>query len=463
MVTSSSGRNPRGGARRVEARLGIAVILALLPAVFIMLGVQHAWAGPITQAAWARLLVGAMGISEAVDPSGQDDAALIEFLSGTPAPAIRVWAASAKPFPSGVQSVPGDGGDGKEGVRVGNETASVRYLIRVPQPGIYALRFVGAGDLQRWRMDGGEARLGQPSGRLSDMAASLGAEKEMGDLLGYFLLPAGEHQVTVEIPPGGALGRFDLLRQPFPHVVPPGGWRPEAPLTFGVKAVTMVQAMQIEHELPDISKWRVQREGERYDADLLPARQTNEGTRDKPSEGALVQGTESGSRVLYRVQVPQPGTYTLLARVTGTGSGRLLLNDSVERAWRAPDPADRLVWNDLATLPLGGGAQGLDVRLDAGAGLDVLRLVYRDPSPEASLLLLEDLGFRESDPEAVVSTAAAIDNIENARFQERVNTLVAGFYTQPGAGIGPGSGPFPGTSPGLVYPSAPEPPPSISP
>ncbi|MDP3938260.1 MAG: hypothetical protein Q8R92_09000 [Deltaproteobacteria bacterium] len=452
MDASTFGGRIRGGARRIPALRVVAAILALLPAVFILLGAERASAGPITQAAWARLLVDAMGLSEAVDPSGQDDAALMEFLSGTPAPAIRVWAASAKPFPAEAQSVPADGGDGKAGVRAGNETASGRYLVRIPQPGIYALRFTGAGELQRWRMDENEVRLGRPSGTME----SLGAEKEKGDLLGYFLLSAGDHEVTVEIPLGGALGRFELLRQPFPHVLPPGGWHPGEALTFGVKAVTMVQAMQLEHELPDISKWRVQREGERYDADPLPGQQTNEGTRDKPSEGALVKGAGSGSRMLYRVEVPQPGTYTLLARVTGAGGGRLLLNDSVERAWRAPDPSDRLVWNDLATLPLGGGAQGLDVRLDAGAGLDVLRLIYRDPSPEASLMLLEDLGFHESDPEAVVSMAAAMDNTENARFQERVNTLVAGFYTQPGAGIGPGSGPFPGTSPGLVYPTAPE-------
>lgn len=435
----SAGETSVTGAGAVLA-IGLLLLAALAPA--------RASAGPVTQAQWAHLLVQAMGLGPAIDPTGKDDATVIAFLTGGPVPATRVRAVASEPIPSGAQRWPAGAPEARAGIRAGAQALTLRYAVRVTEPGIYALRFAGAGEAQRWRIDDGEPRLAQPAGRLD----AAGGDDREGNLLGYFLLAAGAHEVRVTLPPGGVLWRFELLRQPFPHIRPPGGWRPGAPLTFGDKAVTMIQAMQLEHELPDVARWRLQREGERYDADPVPVLQTNEGTREKPSAGLLVRGGADGSQVRYRLDVPRPGTYTLLARVTGSAGGRLRLNDAVERAWPPTRPADRLVWDDLATLPLAAGSQDLEVNLAAGAGLDVLRLVYRDPSPEAALLLLQDLGFEESSAEESVDMAAARANLDDERFRERVNTLVAGFYTQSGPGVGPGPGGVVTESPGLVLP-----------
>lgn len=441
------------------------VSAAILAALCFFPGPSAAAAETVSQGDWARFLVEAMGLSEAIaegDPATRD---YVDFLSGEPRAKQTVWAETVRPLPQGARRQPDAGDATRQWIRAGGEPISAHYRVKVMHPGIYALRFRGDGPPQQWRVAKGEVRMARPAGKPGQAAAD-GAART--DLLGHFVLPRGAHDVSVEIPPGGGLLFFELLRQPFPHVRPPGGWQPGAPLTFGAKAVTMIQAMELEHELPDVARWRVEREGERYDESPLPGVRSDSARSVKASAGAWLRGAVRGSRAVYLLPIAKGGTYSLLARVTGGGDGRLLLNDLVERGWRGARPADHLVWRNLVTLPLQAGEQEISVSLEADAGLDVMRLIYRDTSPEAALMLLKDLGFEESAAGDPVTLNAARDNLENREFQDRVRKLLASFYTQPGAGMGPASGPSPIPSPGLILTEKGEvtptdTPPSISP
>lgn len=446
----SRGRSSRPWCRKSDrpgSRPRATGITALLGALFMFLPPGSASAEPVTQGKWAQLLVEAMGLVDAVavgEPTTKD---FIDFLSGKPAFAQKVWATSLEPFPPGAVRVPDPAREDHVWVRATGHPVTAAYRVNLSNPGIYAIRFRGKGGAQDWRVGRGTFRRVVPGSGPEKAPATNGGSL---DLVGYFLLPRGEQRVTVELPAGGSLLSFEILRQPFPHVRPPGGWQPEVLLTFGDKAITMIQAMELEHELPDISRWRVEREGERYDEGQIPAQRMTAGSVEKPSAGAWLKGAAEGSRVIYILPVARRGTYSLLARVTGTGEGKVLLNNLVERGWRGPKPKDHLVWRNLATLPLEKGEQTLEIALDSDAGLDVMRLIYRDPSPEASLMLLDDLGFEESAPEDLVTVNAALENLDNSSFQERIRTLLASFYTQPGTGIGPPSGAPPIVTPGLI-------------
>jgi hypothetical protein len=425
--------------------------LAVIGAIACAMISGTATAAPISQAEWARLLVEAMGIEDGIAPAGAASSDFIEFLSGDPPATVRVEAVSARPWPQRARKERDPGPPETSWLRAGSSSATPGYRVLIPRGGIYALRYRGKGRVQRWRMDAKDVRIGNPGKETTSTPSGLPS------LLGYFILSRGEHAVTVDIPPEGGLQAFELVRQPFPHIRPPGGWKPDVTLTYGAKAVTLVQAMQIEQELPALRRFRVQREGERFDAEIRPAIQTNAQAPGKPSSGAWVLGRPEGSWLVYDFDVERWGTYSLLARVTGNGNGRLLLDDRVFRAWGAPGSQERFVWRKVSTLPLTAGRHRMDVYLEEDAGFDVLRLLFRDPAPEASLMLLRDLGFEEGAPDDPVSFSAAKENLANPIFRERLESLGSSFFTQPGPGVGPGSGPLLPDFPELQLPEPPLP------
>jgi hypothetical protein len=453
-------RIPLRGAKRPKKSVGTKLAL-LLACVLALPAARIAEAAPISQGEWARLLAEAMGLENEIAPKGAPVSELIEFLTGDPPAVVRIEAVSADPWPANARKEPDPTLPGRRWLRAGDAAATPHYRVVVPRGGIYALRYRGQGGVQRWVVDTDDVRIGNPA---AEAVAVRTASDRLPILLGYFILSRGEHAVAVKIPPAGGLQAFELVRQPFPHVRPPEGWKPEAALTYGAKAVTMVQAMQIENELPDLTRFTVQREGERFDAEITPAVQTNSETPGKPSMGAWVLGRGNGSWLVYNVDVRRWGTYSLLTRVTGRGKAQLWLDERVSRGWGGPGSPDRFTWCKVATLPLSPGRHRMDVYLEEDAGLDLLRLLYRDPRPEASLMVLRDLGFEEGAPDDPVSLNAARENLENPTFRERLELLSSSFFTHPGPGVGPGPGPLPHAFPELQLPLQQEPQPTeISP
>ena len=432
-------------------------ILALLCAA------APAGAQTITQGAWARRIVLALGVEDQAVPAGASDSDYVQFLSGDPLPPIRIEGAAVKPIPAAARVEPDAADPRLRLLRAGGKEATATYIVRVPVGGVYALRMAGRGGAQRWRIDGGHPITSPPADPSEPIVVLAGTKPGPAQpeprLVGYFVLSRGDHPVSVAIPAGGALAAFELVRQPFPHVRPPEGWAPAEALTFGVKAVTMVQLMQLEDQLPDVPRSSVAREGERFDDALPPHQPIGDRSPGKPSAGSWMRGGPGGAALSYRIDLREACVYSVLARMTGRGSARFRLDGRVERSVTTPGTGERFAWLRVSTLPLGAGAHRVDVRLGEGVGLDTLRLVCRDPDPEASLLLLRDLGFQEKFPGDLVTAAFAAGNLDTPYFRERMQSLLSNFFVSTGSGpYAWGPGPTPQT--GIELPTEP---PDISP
>ncbi len=431
--------------------LGVA-ILALVCAA------TSARAQPITQGEWARRMVMALGLDDEAVRPGASDSEYVEFLSGDPLLPLRVEGAAARPIPPGARLETDAAEPRLRALRAAAGGVTATYRVRVPAGGVYALRMAGQGGAQRWRIDGGDPVTSPPADPDAPALRLAGASSSPAPseprLVGYFVLARGEHTLSVTIPSGGALSAFELVRQPFPHVRPPGGWDPAEPLTFGVKAVTMVQLMQIEDRLPDLPRASVTREGERFET-ARPARPAiADRSPGDPSAGSWMRGGPGGAALSYEVTLREACVYSVLARMAGRGSARFRLDARVERSVTTPGSGERFAWLRVSTLPLGAGAHRVDVRLGEGVGLDSFKLVCRDPDPEASLLLLRDLGFEEKFPGDPVTAPLAAGNLDTPFFRDRMQSLMASFF------VSTGSGPFawgPGSPPqtGVVLPSEP--------
>ncbi len=440
--------------RRIEFRFVIAcVIFSLL----VTLPAASAGAS-ITQGDWARRMAAAIGVDARAFPPNPQIADYIEFLSGDSVPPVRVESKAVESLPPGAQLTPDPARAERRWLRAGATGGTFVFKVRIPASGVYAIRTLTDGGEQRWRVDGGEPHVMKTAKDDSDK----GQAGEPTRLLGYFLLARGDHQVSVEIPASGGLAEFDLVRQPFPHVRPPGGWRPDAPLTFGVKAVTMVQAMQLEGELPDLRRWEIAREGEAFTAEGPAVVQTNDKDPGKPSANAWVRGAPGGSWIEHEFEARESCTYSLVARMVGRGSTRWIVDGTVERHVTPPGEGDRFLWLHVSTLPLAEGRHRVRVWLAEGAGLDVFKLLCRDPGPQASLLLLHDLGFAEKMSDDPVPASMAQENLDNAYFRARIEALLAGFFTLTAQGPGPW-GASPPWDQGILLPSENPPSPPVSP
>jgi len=448
----TSGRGISGGRTLSRHAFSLAcVMLALFLAA-------PARAQTITQGEWARRMVSALGLEDQAVPRGAPASDYVEFLSGDPIPPLRIEGASAAPIPAGARVEPVAADPHLRALRAGAANAAAFYRVSVPVGGVYALRMIGEGGAQRWRLDGGRWIASPPADPSEPLAVLAGTPAAPvlpePKLVGYFVLSRGNHTASVEIPSGGVLAAFELVRQPFPHVRPPGGWASGEALTFGVKAVTMVQLMQLEDQLPDVPRASVAREGERFEASRPARSPIGDRSPGTPSAGAWMRGGHGGAALSYQVELGKPCVYSVVARMTGRGSARFRFDGSVERSVTPPGAGERFAWLRVSTLPLNSGPHRVDVRLGDGVGLDSFKLICRDPDPEASLLLLRDLGFEEKFPNDTVTAPFAAGNLDRPYFRERMQSLLSSFFVSTGPGPlawGPGAGP----EEGVVLPSEP--------
>lgn len=68
--------------------------------------------------------------------------------------------------------------------------------------------------------------------------------------LGTFDLTAGEQTVQIDLPPNTSIDYLELDAPSLASIAPPGGWQPDAPLTFEDLAVCAAQVLALEKLLP---------------------------------------------------------------------------------------------------------------------------------------------------------------------------------------------------------------------
>lgn len=212
-------------------------------------------------------------------------------------------------------------------------------------------------------------------------------------------LTPGLIDLAISLAPGGSIERFVVHPEAGSPLSPLGGWKPDAPLTYGAKATTLVRLGGWEEELPPA-------EG---------------GPRALP----IIGGFDHQGRSVRRVRVEEAGVYTLAARISGTPPTAILLDDTL----LLPTPG-------IAGIAAPLGKTGTLVSLGtlwiddldhelafhgAGGAIHELLSLRRAPAEARYLAIARAHGFERAGadatalPGAVVGTAALGRNVSSVR------------------------------------------------
>ncbi|HVH19142.1 MAG TPA: hypothetical protein VNF72_12645 [Myxococcota bacterium] len=299
----------------------------------------------------------------------------------------------------------------------------VRVVLEAPATALYAIQVEGVG-LQRWSVDG---RL---IGHLD--ATPLGVAQAPRLLA----LRAGPHEFTGILVRDARAERIELSAHRPLCIAPADGWRTGRPLLHGAKARTSVRALGLERFLPTEATV-AELEGEGFDSASRWGGRTDEG----PAARGRVEWAMAGNspaEFSYRVHLPQPGLFSLEARLSGEGP-QLWSIDARLRArvdlagWR------RLGWQHVMTTPLPAGEHVIRALIPAGAAIDRIRVIAHRATDPDYVEVLEQMGLREGHVHAAVTRGDVDSTFRNPAF-----TMLAGDFL--GRAAGGGEPPMPALS-----------------
>ncbi len=362
--------------------MGKRIILLILAGVACFFA-SAAWAqAPITQAEWAVYLARGLGLEEKLPPGTKTRDYITTLASKgyrriegenyqNASPSLRRDDAVIYGRPSN-----------KQWVRAGKESGKLKYRFKIPLDREYTLRARVRGAGQFWTVDQKGSFLVTPGKDLEWL--------EVGDVT----LSAGEHEITVSVPPGGGVDVFELVSGNAPAIAPAGGFQPLVPLTFGAKAETLVKALNLEDQLPIASDFYLIIEAERFDRAEGAFRIQN---NDRPGRASEQKWLSAGGTVIshYSFEVPRRGLYSIRGRGFGPGESTWTIDEGADKVEVSPHSADRFGWYPVTTLLLEKGIHTIELELKGGDGADVIMVIRRLNEPGNYLQLLSDLGISE--------------------------------------------------------------------
>jgi hypothetical protein len=412
----------------------------------------------ISHPEWARMLL--QGLDLVSETPGVSDTAghVFAALSGRES---RTF--SADQYARGNRVELSDDGGVKALRPVGGIGEAV-FALGIARPGDYRLRFRISGkadaeaELTKAGADAVVRRFGVPAV----------AEVSWVDAGSVYLDP-GAYETTLLMPEGGALQFVEVAPPCVEPIEPRGGWKPSAVTTTRDVAVTLLQALDLESELPPAGE-AIEFHGS--DMRLDDGSQTVEAAE---GSGAFQAGPR-GARVLLVADVPQAGLYTLAGFGVPAG-GQRWLADGCRTSLVCPTAVTTPAWHPILSGLLQQGRHVFAATLGPGTRIERLRLEPKKDSPEDYAGTVERLGLALG-PDGPVTRAKAE---EARRFleQRRVNparaqcgdvlsagTLAADLAAAAGAGgpggpggggggIGGGGGGGGGTVPPPITPAVP--------
>jgi len=296
----------------------------------------------------------------------------------------------------------------------------VRVVLEAPATALYAIQIEGVG-LQRWSVDG---RL---IGHLD--ATPLGVAQAPRLLA----LRAGPHEFTGILVRDARAERIELAAHRPLCIAPADGWRTGRPLLHGAKARTSVRALGLERFLP-AEATVVELEGESFDS------ASHWGTRTDEASGARSRmewatAGNSPAEFSYRVHLPEPGLFSVEARLSGEGQ-QLWSVDTSLRSRVDLNGWHRLGWQHVLTTQLPAGEHVIRALIPAGAAIDRIRVIAHSATDPDYVEVLEQMGFREGHVHAAVSRGEVDATLHNPAF-----TMLAGDFL--GRAAGSGEAPMP--------------------
>ncbi len=341
-----------------------------------------------------------------------------------------------------------------DGVEMERDPRALLRSVADPGEAAYALAVARSGDYRvRVRLEGGGdmpavvelARAGE------DAAAhefSVRPPQVTGWVdAGVAHLKPGAWTASISMPRGTALESLEIAPPCLSPIEPLGGWR--APLvTDNVDlAVTVLEALELESELPpgDTPLDIPARDFRSEDPQALLA-------RAPAVDGYTVAGGERGLRAEVSVEVPASGLYTL-SFFGRRGEGQRWAADGCQKIIVCTErEVDSVAeWHVLGTLDLAAGRHLFAVALGPGATLERLRLERRKQAGEDYVATLRRLGM-DPGPDGPITRAKAEEAIDWLRRRKLERpTPDCGDYDLPPEGVtyaDTGSGP-PGPPPGV--------------
>lgn len=312
-----------------------------------------------TQRDWMISLVDAMGLSFGLPDEPEDDD-YGRILEGERHYRIEAERAKQPTDMVSVKNYSTFGNFSGEGWVSGIATPTVAHLrFLLPLSGSYRISAA-------LRLAGHELRIGEQS------FSADGENRFVEVSLGEVELTAGEHEVTIHLPPNGAVDYIELDAPPLLPITPISGWKPDLPLSRDDLAVTAARLMNLEPLLP-ASGEAMTVEAETA-AEYEGAAATDIRHLGQPSGGRWIRAGAGPAHIRLSFTPPAQGVYGLLLRGAAGSPLTATLNGTLPLAETFP--------TYLQTLPMGtfyleARENILELRLPPRGGVDSLVLEGR--------------------------------------------------------------------------------------
>jgi hypothetical protein len=335
----------------------------------------------VTHAEWARMLLRGLDMQEAIQ----------QTTTATQAFAILSWKGSlsfgADRYVAGDDVRVQGEGERRQVVPTG-EIGEVTYAVAVVRGGDYRLRVQIAGSPQH-PVSAEVAHAGEVKA-VEAFTVTPAAEMAWIDA-GATHLDPGAYTASILLPRGTTLEHVEVAPPCVMPIEPPGGWKAPAVLLSEHAAVTMLQALDKQSELPpsdaplelDASQFHV--EG----GATTTAVASSSGLQES------VKGGPGGTRALVIVDLPEAGLYTISAFGI-KGAGQSWKADSCLKSIVCAEKdasADVMQWRPALTAQFAPGRHSFSVLLAPGALLQRVRAERKKDSPADYVATLRRLGF----------------------------------------------------------------------
>lgn len=267
----------------------------------------------------------------------------------------------------------------------------VAYDLAVVRSGDYNVRLNLSGALDRpfkieIRKDGATDAVGiyEPTGS--------GAEYVSVDL-GWIKLKPGNHTISVAIPPGASLESLQVSPPCLSPIEPVGGWGAAALTSERDLARTMLQALEMESELPPADE-PIELRAAKFE---ILAPETRLGEVGADDDSFELEATFEGLQAVVYAEIPKAGLYSVSAFTT-TGDGQTWVADSCRSSDLCPTADTAPKWRTVLTSEFNVGRHSFTVLLTNGAKVGKIRLQRLKTSPEDYVGALERMGFRVGSP-----------------------------------------------------------------
>ena len=416
---------------------------------------------PITHPEWAHMVLRALDLDEGL-ASAEPASRVFATLSWKNSLSYR-----ADRFMKGEGVVVRGEGETRR-VEANAEVGEVVYPIAVARGGDYRVRMLLSGD-PAFPAEAEIRVLGQDKPE-KVMTVPGGREAAWADA-GRLHLDPGAYSATVLLPKGGTLEYVELAPPCLNPIEPLGGWKATALATTGDVAVSVLKAIDLEHELPP-SDTAIEVEAENIRPEGAMALEASYGPVPGLAGVWLRAGPEGVDASVF-LDLPESGLYAISV-FGATGGGIRFTADACRKSVLCPEPAasQGAHWRQVFSGEFAGGRHFLTLNLGRGAAVQRIRVERKKEAVADYIATLRRLGL-DLGEEGPISRAKAVEAMRFIRARhglealelcqdviDREQTLVAVTgagqpVVPPGPGIGPGPGPGPGPGVDPIDPLAP--------